>query len=122
MHQLEELERERATRSWERTVHGGPVVVVDAAVLVVQRAVEDAAAQRFGVEHAGDKRFELDVAVVERGGDRAGELELIGLKTRCGKRGRCYFVSYGRHGAKLGGRGGGVTYCGGGGKEGRMRG
>ena len=47
---------------------------------MVERAVEDAAAEALRVEHAGDEGLEFDVAVVELCGDGTGELELIGLE------------------------------------------
>lgn len=49
----------------KRTIDGCAVVVVDAGVLVVEGAIQDTAAQGFGVEHAGNKGFEFDIAVVE---------------------------------------------------------
>lgn len=49
----------------EGAIDGGAVVVVNAGVLVVKGAIENAAAQGFGVEHAGNEGFEFDVAVVE---------------------------------------------------------
>ena len=47
----------------------------------MEGTVEDATAQGMRGEHAGNKGFEFDVAVIEFMWHRALELELIGLET-----------------------------------------
>ena len=81
MDEVEEFEGHVFAGAREGAVDGCAVVVVDAGVLVVESAVEDPAAERLGVEHAGDEGFEFDVAVIEGFGNRALKLKLIGLKT-----------------------------------------
>jgi len=78
MDEFEELARHGGRGGREGAVHSAAVVVVDARVLVVQGAVEDAAAQAVRGEHAGDEGLEFDVAVVEVEWDGAAELELVG--------------------------------------------
>ena len=80
MHEIEELQRHVSRGRGERAVDGIAVVIVDAIVLVVEGAVEDAATERRRCEHAFDEGFEFYVAVVKRGGDGAGELHLVGLE------------------------------------------
>jgi len=65
VHEVEEFQGHFFGGSGEGAVDGGAVVIVDAGVLVVEGAIEDAAAQGFGVEHAGNEGFEFDVAVVK---------------------------------------------------------
>lgn len=80
VHEIEELEGHFFAGGREGAVDGCAVVVVDTRMLVVEGAVENAAAEGFVGEHAGNKRFEFDVAVVERCWDGPGELELVRLE------------------------------------------
>lgn len=47
---------------------------------MVQCAVEDPSSYALRLKHTGDKRLELDVAVVELGRNRARKLKLVGLE------------------------------------------
>ena len=80
MDEVEEFEGEVFRGRREGTVFGVAIVVIDAVVLVMQGVVEDAAPEGGRSKHTLDEGSELDVAVVERGRDGAGELDLIGLK------------------------------------------
>lgn len=80
MHEIKELQRHVLRGRGERAVDSVAVVIVDAVVLVVEGAVEDAATEGRRCEHAFDEGSEFYVAVVKRGGDGAGELHLVGLE------------------------------------------
>lgn len=68
----------------ETAVESAAVEIVDACVLMVEGFGKEKPTESFGREHGFDKRFELDVAMVEVYGYGSGKLKLVGLEAvRC---------------------------------------
>ena len=80
VNEVEELGSQFSGGRGEGAVDGIAVVVVDAAVLVVEGMVKKAAAYRCPGKHAFDERFEFHVTMVEGFRDRTRELNLVGLE------------------------------------------
>jgi hypothetical protein len=78
---LEKFERHLPAGTVQHSVLGLRVEIVYPLVLVVQRLVEQLAAEAGPLEHTPDKSLELDVAMVHLIWHRAPQLDLVCLKT-----------------------------------------